>query len=102
VIHEGSPLPVRAPRWALLRALVLLVDAAKRFATATGDHAASAIRVTGDSSVVGVHVETPAEPSSSLVTIAERCGGTCAREGDELVLRLPSILELRRRERAGP
>jgi hypothetical protein len=45
-------------------------------------------------------VATPAEPSQSLVSLSARCGGTCAREGDELVLRLPSILELRRRERA--
>jgi hypothetical protein len=99
VIHEGTPLPVRAPRWALLRVLLMLVDAAKRFAMSTGEHGASAIRVTGDSSFVGVHAETHVEPSSSLVALAERCGGNCAREGDELVLRLPSILELRRRER---
>jgi hypothetical protein len=101
VFHEGTPLPVRAPRWALLRALAMLVDAAKRFA-ADGGHGASAIRVAGDSSVVSVYAESQAEPSSSLVSLAERCGGSCAREGDELVLRLPSILELRRRERAVP
>jgi hypothetical protein len=99
VIYEGTALPVRAPRWALLRALVMLVDAAKRFSI-DGGHGASAIRVAGDESTVSVRAETHVEPSSSLVTLAERCGGSCTREKDELVLRLPSILELRRRERA--
>jgi hypothetical protein len=101
VEHEGTPLPVRAPRWALFRVLLMLVHAAKRSGVTMQDRGGSPVRVVGDSSVVSVHVTTPAEPSAYLVSLAERCGGACAREGDELVLRLPSILELRRRERAG-
>jgi hypothetical protein len=100
VAREGTPLPVRAPRWALLRALVMLVHAAKCTGGSEQRHG-SQLRVLGDQTFVSVHVATPAEPSPSLVALAERCGGTCSREGDELVLRLPSILELRRRERVG-
>jgi hypothetical protein len=101
VVREGTPLPVRAPRWALLRALVMLVHAAKRVGGSEQGHGSALVRVLGDQTFVSVHVPTPAEPSPSLLALAERCGGTCSREGDELVLRLPSILELRRRERAG-
>lgn len=101
VVREGTPLPVRAPRWALFRALVMLVHAAKRSSHTVQGRGGSPIRVVGDASVVRVHVPTQSGPSPSLVSLAERCGGQCTREGDELVLVLPSILELRRRERAG-
>jgi hypothetical protein len=102
VVREGTPLPVRAPRWALLRILVMLVHAAKRDAESVQGRGGAPIRVVGDSVTVSVHVTTRAEPSPYLISLAQRCGGTCAREGDELVLRLPSILELRRQERANP
>jgi hypothetical protein len=101
VVREGTPLPVRVPRWALLRVLVMLIHAAKRSTRSVQGRGGTAIRVVGDPDTLSVHVETRAEPSPYLIALAARCGGTCAREGDELVLRLPSILELRRRERAG-
>jgi hypothetical protein len=100
VVHEGTPLPVRAPRWALLRVLLMLVDAAKRTADSVQGRGGAPVRVIGDPTTVSVYVATPAEPSPALVSLAERCGGMCSREGDELVLHLPSILELRRREKA--
>ena len=100
VVREGTPLPVRAPRWALLRALVMLVHASKRASDTVQGRGGSPLRIVGDASMVSVHVATRAEPSRSLISVAERCGGRCAREGDELVFTLPSILELRRRERA--
>jgi hypothetical protein len=100
VVREGTPLPVRAPRWALLRTLLMLVHAAKRTADSVQSRGGTPVRVVGDPDEVSVHLVTPAEPSPYLMAMAERCGGTCGREGDELVLRLPSILELRRRERA--
>ncbi|HEV7994519.1 MAG TPA: hypothetical protein VGP25_22040 [Gemmatimonadaceae bacterium] len=100
VVHEGTPLPVRAPRWALFRALLMLVHAARRSSDTVQGRGGSPLRVVGDASFVSVHVGSTAEPSAYLRSLAERCGGSCAREGDELVLRLPSILELRRRERA--
>ena len=100
VEQDGTPLPVRAPRWVLFRILLMLVHAAKRSSDTVEGRGGSPLRIAGDASVVSVHVATPAEPSDYLRTLAEQCGGACMREGDELVLRLPSILELRRRERA--
>jgi hypothetical protein len=85
----------------LFRALLLMVHAAKRSSHTVQGRGGSPIRLVGDPSVVRVHVPTQAAPSPSLIALAERCGGRCTREGDELVLVLPSILELRRRERAG-
>jgi hypothetical protein len=35
------------------------------------------------------------------VAIAERCNGTAVREEDDLVLSMPSLRELRRREAEG-
>ena len=100
VVREGTPLPVRAPRWALFRALLLLVHAAKRAGSASSTQGGVPLRVVGDATLVSVRVGTNAPPSPSLQSLAERCGGQCTHEGDELVLTLPSILELRRRERA--
>lgn len=99
-VCEGTPLPVRAPRWALLRVLVMLVHAAERETESMRGRGGAPIRVVGDPVTVSVHVTTPAEPSPYLTSLAQRCGGSCTREGDELVFRLPSILELRRLERA--
>ena len=101
VVSEGTLLPVRAPRWALFRILLLLVHAAKRANDTVQGRGGSPMRVVGDGSDVSVRVITPLEPSAYVCWLAERCEGGVAREGDELVLRLPSILELRRRERAG-
>jgi hypothetical protein len=101
VIRDGTLLPVRAPRWALFRALLLLVHAAKRSSHTVQGRGSAPIRLVGDTSFVRVLVPSQASPSASLLALAERCGGQCVREGDELVLVLPSLLELRRRERAG-
>ena len=100
VAYEDTPLPVRVPRWALLRVLVMLIHAAKRHVESVHGRGSTTIRVAGDSVTVSVHVTARAEPSQYLMSLAKRCGGSCAREGDELVLRLPSLLEVRRQERA--
>jgi hypothetical protein len=100
IVREGTPLPVRAPRWALFRVLLLMVHAAKRSGHTVQGRGGAPLRVVGDASLVRVHVTTAAVASASLLALVERCGGQIAREGDELVLTLPSILELRRRERA--
>jgi hypothetical protein len=97
---EGSPGVVRAPRWALVRAMVMLVHLAKQSGESMGHHGA-AVRIRGDDATVGVHVATLATPSADLVAFAERCSGAIVRERGELVLRLPSLRELRRREREG-
>jgi hypothetical protein len=100
VVREGTPLPVRAPRWALFRALLMLVHAAKRAGAAPPAKDEAPLRVVGDATLVSVRVATEAEPSAYLQQLAERCGGQCTQDGGELVFVLPSILELRRRERA--
>ena len=97
---EGAPAVVRAPRWALGRALVMLVHSAK---LAPGSRHASeggTLRVRGDDTTISVRVVTALEPSADLAALAERCNGSVAREAGELVLRMPSVRELRRREHA--
>jgi hypothetical protein len=96
---EGAPGAVRAPRWALVRALVMLVHAAKRAGESVRGRGGATVRVLGDETSVSVHVAAPVEPSPDLAALAERCFGGVAREGDDIVLRLPSLRELRRRER---
>src|SRR5215207_4044846 len=99
VTTEGAVAPVRVPRWALVRTLVMLVHAAKRAAESVHGRGETAIRIRADDATVSAHVRTPVEPSEDLVALAERCGGSVGREGEDLVLRLPSLPELRRRER---
>jgi hypothetical protein len=99
VAFEGAPAVVRAPRWALVRALVLLVHAAK-LAARPGNVGAT-LRVRGDDATISVHASTAVEASPDLAALAERCNGSVVREAGELVLRMPSVRELRRREREG-
>ena len=96
---EGAPGAVRAPRWALVRAMVMLLHAAKRPEEPARAHGETALRVRADDTTVSVHVATAAAPSADLVALAEHCGGHVTRTADELVLSLPSLRELRRRER---
>lgn len=98
VTFEGAPGAVRAPRWALVRAMVMLLHAAKRPGESAGGRSEAALRVRGDDTTVSVHVATAAAPSADLVALAERCSGHVTRTGDALVLTLPSLRELRRRE----
>jgi hypothetical protein len=96
---EGAPAVVRAPRWALVRVLVMLVHAAKRAAASNQPHEGARLRVRGDDTTIRVHVAAAVQPSADLVALAERCDGSVALEEGELVLRMPSVRELRRRER---
>ena len=95
---EGAPGAVRAPRWALMRALVMLVHAAKREA-GSGRGRGAVIRVHGGDTTIAVRVPTPEAPPADLDELAQRCGGRVERTADELALMLPSLRELRRRER---
>ena len=99
VTFEGAPGAVRAPRWALVRAMVMLLHAARRPGESARGRSAAALRVRGDETTVSVRVAAPAAISADLAALAERCGGHVAREADDLVLTLPSLRELRRRER---
>jgi len=96
---EGAPAVVRAPRWALLRAMVMLVHAARLEAGTDGSRVDPTVRVNGDDETVSVRVSTREPPSADLAALAARCGGRVTRTNDALVLTLPSLRELRRRER---
>ena len=101
IAFEGAPAVVRAPRWALVRVLVMLVHAARRAADQSRTAAGATLRVRGDDASIGVYADAAVTPSADLVAFAERCHGSVAREEGGLVLRLPSVRELRRRERGG-
>jgi hypothetical protein len=95
VIGEAMQ-PVRSPRWALLRLMLVLVDAAKDAAAASSRGAT--IRLTSDDHSARVHVDAPGDGGPYGTAMAALCGGQLARAGDELVLSLPSLRLLRQRE----
>jgi hypothetical protein len=97
VESAGAQQPIRAPRWALLRLLVLLVDLAKTSAGEVGE--ASSVRLASDESALRLRVTTSGDVGPYGASMAELCGGTLAREGADLVLTLPSLLLLRQRAR---
>jgi hypothetical protein len=99
VRYEGTPLPIRAPRWALVRTLVMLVHAAKHSGETTRGQDGASIVVRSDESTASVRVSASANVSPDLLAAAERTGGEITREGDMLIFRIPSLTELRRRER---
>jgi hypothetical protein len=97
VTMDGAMQPVRAPRWALLRLMLVLVDAAKE-AAAESSRGAS-IRLSSDERSARLHVPTPGDGGPYGAAMAALCGGELVRAGDELVLSLPTLLSLRQRER---
>jgi hypothetical protein len=97
VRYEGTTPPVRAPRWALVRTLVMLVHVAKR--SGADESSDTPIIVRSDDVTVSVCVGTSAHVSGDLLAAGERAGGEFAYEGDLLIFRLPTLSELRRRER---
>lgn len=97
VTVDGMMQPVRVPRWALLRLMLVLVDAAKESAAASSR--SGAIRLSSDEQRARVHALTPSDGGPYGEAMASLCGGALARDGDELVLSLPTLLLLRQRER---
>jgi C4-dicarboxylate-specific signal transduction histidine kinase len=96
VAVDGTMQPVRAPRWALLRLMLVVVDAAKE-AAAGGDRGAT-IRLASDEQSASVRVNAPGLGPYGAA-MAELCGGQLVRDADDLVLTFPSLLLLRQRER---
>jgi len=88
--------PVRAPRWALLRLMLVLVDAAKSAAAASASSAT--IRLASDERAARVRITAPGDAGPYAAAMAALCGGQLAREGDDLVLTMPTLLHLRQRE----
>jgi hypothetical protein len=100
VVAKGAMQPVRAQRWALLRLMLVLVDAAKEAATSATTRAV--FRLASDEREVRLHIVTPSDGGPYAAEMAATCGGALSRSGEELVLTLPSLLALRQREREGP
>jgi C4-dicarboxylate-specific signal transduction histidine kinase len=98
VAASGAIQPVRTPRWALLRLLLVLVDAAKE-AVDGGAASHVPIRLTSDARSTSVRIMARGNGGLYGAAMAEECGGTLARDGRELVLTLPSLSEVRQRER---
>ena len=97
VVVETGMQPVRAPRWALLRRMIALVDAAKEAAAAAATRAA--FHLSSDVREVRLRIVTPSDGGAYGAEMAARCSGVLARDGESLVLTLPSLLALRQRER---
>lgn len=91
--------PVRAPRWALLRVLLLMIDAAKAGAQDTAG-TPPVVRLSGDGDAVQVRAHARAAVGAYAAEMATVCGGTFSQTDSELVLTLPSLTDVRRRERA--
>lgn len=94
----GAPPPVRVPRWALLRLLLIMVDAAKS-AAQESEQGTVTIELAGDDRELRVRVPGRRGERAYGIGLATLCGGALAHEGDELVLTLPGLSEVRRRER---
>ncbi|HEX9485210.1 MAG TPA: hypothetical protein VF929_11545 [Gemmatimonadaceae bacterium] len=99
VEQVGAVHPVRVYRWALLRVLLLMVDAARREADAR-QNPAIVVRLTGDEDHVRMQVPTQEPPSHDLATFAALLSGTVTSAAGELTLTLPSLPAIRLRERA--
>ena len=85
--------PVRVPRPALMRALLLMIDGAKR-----ADGAAAApvpIQLSGDADRVIVRAPLRGVPSDDEVAFAAACGGTLTVQDGCAVFELPSLQRLR-------
>jgi hypothetical protein len=92
-----SVMPVRVPRWAMLRLALLMIDSAKRAGVAS--HATSvALRLSGDDTVVRAHCASVEPMGADAQRYASLCGGALLHAAGECVLELPSLLEVRRRE----
>ncbi|MDB4879849.1 MAG: hypothetical protein JWL60_1295 [Gemmatimonadetes bacterium] len=94
VVRDDQALPVRAPRWALLRLLVVLLEVGKQTAQRTGRDVTT-LRLSGDEAWVTIHVEGALPAYGAMM--AQACGADGVVGGAEV--RMPTLLEVRRRER---
>jgi hypothetical protein len=99
IARSATVQPVRAPRWALLRLLLVFLDRAKAAAEAVRADSL-VLRLTGDERLMRVHVEAQGDGGAYGASMASLCGGELSRDGADLVLTLPTLLHLRQRERS--
>ena len=89
--------PLRAPRWALLRLLLILVDAAKESVAESASR--TTVQLHSDEYSARVRFTARGDGGPYGAAMAALCGATLMRDGSELVLTFPSLLVLRQRER---
>lgn len=95
-----APLPaLRVPRWALLRLLLLVVEGVKQHAERSNAHPAQ-LRITCTDAVLSIRGDALGPPPRYAQEMAQRCGGTLTQPGGEWLLELPTLFEVRRRERS--
>lgn len=99
---SAGALPVRVDRWALLRALVLLISGVRRGAGADRRGEAISIFVEGTEMESWIRTEDgDGQTSEELMALASAMGGRLERAGGEVRLVLPSLVALRQREKQG-
>ncbi len=96
---KGEMQPVRAPRWALVRLLLLMVDAAKATDPEVPHPEAVTVQLSSVDRTVLVRVTTRTMTGVYASALGALCGGALMQEDNELTLVLPSLTEVRRRER---
>ncbi len=91
--------PIRVPRWALLRLMLILIDSGKRAVDSTARDAL-AIGVQATEQVLTVVLPFDGTRSDYADEMAALCGASIAVVGEKRVVTFPTLLEVRRRERA--
>ncbi|MEP6619474.1 MAG: hypothetical protein ABJE47_09170 [bacterium] len=91
--------PIRVPRWALLRLLLVMIDGSKRSADAAGRDTLP-IGVQSTEQTLSVFFYSDGVRSNYAEEMAALCGASIDLAGDRQVVTFPTLLEIRRRERA--
>jgi len=105
-VHEASEQPVRVERWALLRLALIAVDTARELTMARGGDRVD-VHIVGDDEFVMLRAEPTGSNGSprvdtstdSLADLAVRTGAVCNVSDSGVSVRIPALVELRRRER---
>jgi hypothetical protein len=97
VQREGAA-PVRVPRWAFLRLLMVMVETGRRAAQRDArDHTTLLVGSAGDGLVVSVDAPALSPFGTSMAAL---CGGVVSATGGRVAVSFASLAAMRRRERA--
>jgi hypothetical protein len=99
VVRAGASPTVRVPRWALLRLLLVMLESGKRAAEAA-KRETTTLRVESDEAWVTLRIEGSALSPYGAV-MACLCGAAPDTQAGADSVRIPTLLEVRRRERLG-
>src|SRR5476649_919601 len=90
VVREGTILPIRVPRWALLRLLLLLLECAKQQVGDADGKPAAAVHIGGHEHEIELTVFADCEPSRYAAEMAALCGATLEFAAGNVTARLPT------------